>query len=203
MMAENKKTEKDLVCSMVKTIQKALAEDQRTKDSGLVVKDGRRLPYAYQVRSYGDQELKQDKPERRDYATDLLVSEKVTDQEWTPRVVIEAKISEVTTHDVITYSQKAAEHKFVHPYLRYGILVGNRQDRSLPGLLFRHGSHFDFMVSWKCFGPSNPESEELIDLVCAEVEISRTLEKLFFDSKKKDFGPYRFLRRSLILKPEG
>ena len=150
MMAENKKTEKDLVCSMVKIIREGVRE------TNLVVEPRQRLPYASQVRSYADRELK-GKPEetKRSYETDFLVSEEKDQKKWTPRVVIEAKISEVTTHDVITYSQKAAEHKIVHPYLRYGILVGNRQDRSLPGLLFQHGSHFDFMVSWEAFEPLN------------------------------------------------
>ena len=91
------------------------------------------------------------KPEevKRAYETDLLVSEKVTDQKWKPRLIIEVKIKAVTTHDAITYSQKASEHKIVHPYLRYGILVGSREHYPLPGLLFRHGVHFDFMLSWK------------------------------------------------------
>ena len=195
MMAENKKTEKDLVCSMVKTIREGV------QGTNLVIKPRQRLPYASQVRSYADPELKGKVEEtKRSYETDFLVSEEKGPKEWTPRMVIEAKISEVTTHDVITYSQKAAAHKIVHPYLRYGILVGNRKKRSLPGLLFQHGSHFDFMVSWEAFEPSEKERQELIDLVRAEVEISRTLEKLFFDSLKKDFGPYRFLHRSLLLK---
>ncbi|GAB4286004.1 MAG: hypothetical protein Kow0081_4020 [Candidatus Dojkabacteria bacterium] len=64
---------------------------------------------------------------------------------------IEAKINSVTTHDAITYSQKAQTHKNVHSYLRYGILIGNRKDYALPGRLFRHGQHFDFMLSWKSF----------------------------------------------------
>ncbi|GAI54911.1 unnamed protein product, partial [marine sediment metagenome] len=57
---------------------------------------------------------------------------------------IEGKINSVTTHGAITYSQKASTHKNVHPYLRYGILLGNRKHYPLPGRLFRHGAYFDF-----------------------------------------------------------
>ena len=182
-----------------KTIEKAV----QASNQNLAIQDGRRLLYAYQVRSYTDQEPKE-KPKRKegyqkDYKTDVLVYER-KDQKWTPRVVIEAKISEVTTHDVITYSQKAAEHKVVHPYLRYGMLVGNRKDRPLPGLLFRHGSHFDFMVSWKGFEPCEKERKDLINLIVEEVEISRNLEDIFFNSQSRSRAQYTFLHRPLKLK---
>ncbi len=41
----------------------------------------------------------------------------------------------ITTHDVITYSHKAATHRQVHPYLRYGILWVE-ENNILPGRLF-------------------------------------------------------------------
>ncbi len=44
---------------------------------------------------------------------------------WKPRVVVEAKLGKVTTNDAITYSQKASTHRAVHPYLRYGIMLGD------------------------------------------------------------------------------
>ena len=185
-------TEKDWVHSIVTTIQEAVGR----RVPNLVIKDGQRLPYAYQVLSYGQDPDKV----KRDYQTDLLVSEEETDQKWTPRLVIEVKINSVTTHDVITYSQKAAEHKIVHPYLRYGILVGNRQHHPLPGLLFRHGIHFDFMLSWETFEPSTNEFKDLIDLIVEEVEISRNLEDIFFNSRSKKRARYTFLHRPLKLK---
>jgi hypothetical protein len=36
----------------------------------------------------------------------------------------------------------------VHPYLQYRILIGERKHNTLPGWLFRHGTQFDFMLSW-------------------------------------------------------
>ena len=174
-------------------IQKAAKACNRN----LAVAVGRRLPYAYQVGSYTAQEPK-GKPESKSYETDVLVYEG-KDQAWTPRLIIEAKTS-ISTHDAITYSQKAAEQKSVHPYLRYGMLLGNRE--RLPGRLLWHGTHFDFMVAWKDYEPSENERKELIDLVREEVKSSKKLEEIFFDSQKKDFEPYRYLRRSLILKPQ-
>ena len=87
------------------------------------------------------------------YETDILVGEHITDQIWKPRIIIEAKIGRITTHDAITYSRKALTHKNVHPYLRYGILIGNRSHHPLPGRLFRHGENFDFMQSWISYKP--------------------------------------------------
>jgi hypothetical protein len=38
-----------------------------------------------------------------------------------PKVVMEFKKG-ITTHDVITYNNKAQRHKSIYPYLRYGII---------------------------------------------------------------------------------
>ena len=50
------------------------------------------------------------------YETDILIFEKFDKKRWKPRIIIETKINSVTTHDAITYSQKAQTHKYVHPY---------------------------------------------------------------------------------------
>lgn len=81
--------------------------------------------------------------------TDLSIVEHIDAERWTPRVVVEAKLGSVTTHDAITYSEKAATHRSVHPYLRYGIMLGEREHHPLPGRLYRHGAQFDFMVSFR------------------------------------------------------
>jgi len=70
------------------------------------------------------------------YETDLIICQNLSENEWKPRIIIEGKLNSVTTHDAITYSQKAATHKNVHPFLRYGILIGNRKHFPLPGRLF-------------------------------------------------------------------
>jgi hypothetical protein len=41
------------------------------------------------------------------------------------RVIVEGKTKGATTHDALTYSDNAATHTRVHPYLRYGMLVGS------------------------------------------------------------------------------
>ena len=52
--------------------------------------------------------------------------------------------------------------------------------KALPSRLLWHGNHFDFLAVWEGYKPSEPERQELLKLVCAEVEISRELEKIFF-----------------------
>ncbi len=195
--------EKEFVHSIVDRIQKTIDP----KKSRLVVTDRKKLPYAYEVLSYADHGsedtmrspiAKETKP--TPYETDLLIHEQLKDQTWKPRLVIEAKINSVTTHDAITYSQKAFTHKTVHPYLRYGILLGNRKDYPLPGRLFRHGAHFDFMLSWQTFVPSDDEFQNLIKLILAEVKTSRNLEEIIFNSRSQNRARYTFLHRPLILK---
>jgi hypothetical protein len=120
------------------------------------------------------------------YETDILLSQETKSGGWIPRVVIETKLARIDTHAAITYSQKSATHKQVHPYLRYGIFLGNRGDLALPGRLFRHGAHFDFMLSWKRFRSDAEEWKTLTRIIRQEITASKELEKLIFDSRKKD-----------------
>jgi hypothetical protein len=103
----------------------------------LTVATGHRLPYSMHVSAYNskDDGLAVTDPvtETYGYQTDLLIAEQQeAAAQWVPRVVVEFKLGSVTTHDALTYSAKAATHKNVHPYLRYGIIIGGL-DGPVPG----------------------------------------------------------------------
>jgi hypothetical protein len=102
----------------------------------------------------------------------------------------------VTTHDALTYSAKADTHKQVHPYLRYGILIGDHGKKAVPTRLFRHGAYFDFMAAWKATKPSDDEWNGLINVLREEIETSRRIEELV----RKQHSPYSLVHRRLILK---
>src|SRR5262249_54827732 len=142
----------------------------------LSMRQGANLPYANEIRFYRDDFTPEPVP--ISYETDLLVVETIEQGTWTPRVVIECKIEGVTTHDAITYSEKAFSHKKLHPYLRYGILLGRREHYPLPGRLFRHGLFFDFMLSWAAEAPTQRELNDLLDIIIDEVDASRKLEEM-------------------------
>ncbi|MGB3717268.1 MAG: hypothetical protein WA996_22830 [Candidatus Promineifilaceae bacterium] len=166
--------------------------------SRLRIFQGHRLPYAKEVTRYqGDDAFDH---YTMSYQTDILITEESTDGSWLPRLIIEAKIRSVTTHSAITYSQKASTHKSVHPYLRYGIILGNRGDDALPGRLFRHGAHFDFMLSFVDYEPTEQEIVRLRNVVYDEIQASRTLEEMIFQSRSRDRKRYTYLHRPLQLK---
>jgi len=119
------------------------------------------------------------------YQTDILISELLGSQgDWIPRVVIECKLGSVTTHDALTYSAKAETHKHLHKYLRYGMLVGNWGDQSVPWRLFQHGSHFDFMLVWSGTQATAAEWETTMDLMQKEIEASSEIEAILFPDRK-------------------
>ncbi len=181
-----------------KTVQVLISEHFKATCPSLRIVDGMSLPYANEIVSY-----KEDEPASRSltqYETDLLIIEDVKAGEWKPRVVIECKLKSVTTHDAITYSEKAFTHKKVHPYLRYGILLGARRDYPLPGRLIRHGAYFDFMLSWIALEPSETERKHLFSLVMDEVEASKSLEELLYNSRNRSRRKYTVLHRPLRLK---
>jgi len=188
-------SEKEWVELIIGEIGKKL----RKTDAHIEAVVGRHIAYANEVLSYG----KDNKPKEIksvEYETDILIYEKFENETWKPRVVVEAKLGKITTHDAITYSQKASAHKYVHPYLRYGIIIGNRKHYPLPGRLFRHGQHFDFMASWKAIDATSKEFRELIEVLNLEIEASRKLEEMMFNSRMKDRGHYSLLHKPLVLK---
>ena len=117
---------------------------------------GRKIPYGYEIRSY---DKAGPNSNVNQYETDLVILDG-SKHSWKPRVIVEAKKRSVSTHAAITYSQKALSHKTVHPYLRYGIMLGDRQHYPLPGRLYRHGAHFDFMIS---FAGTQPKKGDYIE----------------------------------------
>ncbi len=187
-------TEKEWVKSIISDIEKQL----RKLDDTIRVVDGHRLSYANEIRNYNADNSPADQHAAL-YETDILVYEQVNTATWKPRIVVETKLGSVTTHDAITYSQKAQTHKYVHPFLRYGILIGNREDYPLPGRLFRHGQHFDFMLSWKSFQADKNEFEKIIEILNDEIKASRTLDEILFNSRSKDRQKFTSLHRPLRL----
>ena len=174
-----------------------VSQKLRQKELSLVVSCGTKLSYAHEIREYSDNESPLDNTVG--YETDLLVAEKFGASRWKPRVVIETKLRSVTTHDAITYSEKASTHKKVHPYLRYGILVGGREHYPLPGRLFRHGVYFDFMLSLVALEPSPSELKLLVELLIDEVEASRNLEDILYTSRSRNRKKYTLLHKPIRL----
>lgn len=159
-----------------------------------------KLPYASEISRYDANDAPTH--HQRSYETDLLVFDETPDGDWTPRVIVECKLGAVTTHDALTYSAKAATHKHVHPYLRYGILIG-RFDDAVPGRLIRHGAHFDFMMVWLSDDESPDEWLDLERLLLDEVEASRTMQVLLSESRLRSRQRYRIIHRPLRLNAPG
>ncbi len=61
------------------------------------------------------------------YEVDLLIKEK-RDTYSIPKLIIESKYGKITTHDTITYSNKAKTHKDLYSGLRYGLMIGNSNE---------------------------------------------------------------------------
>lgn len=157
----------------------------------------RKIPYALEYLEF-DENIKGVKTNIQEFETDLLIYEKF-ENNIKPRVIIESKIQSVTTHDAITYSYKAQCHKNVIPYLRYGIMLGNRGEYPLPGRLFRHGTNFDFLINFKGYELSNNEKESFIAMLKREIDYSRKFEEILKNSRKKDRKHYFMLQKDFHL----
>ncbi|GBU28147.1 hypothetical protein R84B8_01705 [Treponema sp. R8-4-B8] len=132
------------------------------------------------------------------FETDLLIYEQTTDF-IKPRIIIEVKLSHVTTHDAIVYSYKAQNHKTITPFIRYGIIIGDRKHHPLPGRLFRHGMNFDFMMSFKKEEIDKDEKRVLKELIEKELRYSNQIEEMIYNSRSKNRKHYFVLQKELHL----
>ena len=164
----------------------------------LAVSDGRKLAYSCVIHEYAKDGT--NKPLSSKYETDLLVCDISADGRWIPRVVVECKLRRVSTHDAVTYSTKAATHKQVHPYLRYGFLAGERQHYAIPVRLVKHGAYFDFMATWAGPDPTDIEWEEFCQLVKEEIIASRAMQELLKTHRSITRKKYHILHRPLLLR---
>lgn len=157
---------------------------------------GEKLAYAHEIHLIREDGSNEDRVAR--YETDLLVYDIRANGDWIPRIVLECKLGGVTTHDALTYSAKAATHKNVHPYLRYGILIAGAET-ALPGRLIRHGTHFDFMMVLADTNLSDAERSKLKSLLADEVTASRTLQNLLTNNRARERERFHLLHRPLRL----
>ncbi len=170
------------------------------KKRKLCAKTLQKIPYSFEIDGYTeDWKPDIDKESIMPFETDLVIYEE-NDGRIIPRVIIEAKLGKVTTHDAITYSYKAEKHKAITPYLRYGIMIGGRDKYPLPGRLFRHGTNFDFMFSFAGTDPDRKEWKAFTEMLEKEVEYSRLMEEMFRENRSKSRKRYFMLQKQLVLK---
>jgi len=156
-----------------------------------------KLPYAYEILEY-NLEFRPSKDNSMPFETDLLIYEQAGDV-IKPRIIIEAKLSGITTHDAITYSYKAQNHKSITPFIRYGIIIGDRKHYPLPGRLFRHGTNFDFMISFQKEELSTVEKTAFQDIIEKELQYSCQLEEIFLNSRSSNRKRYFAMQKELKL----
>ncbi len=114
-------------------------------------------------------------PKRGTYAfqTDILIL-----RDSRPLVVIEMKNGGFSTHDVITYSNKAEKHKLIYPTLRYGFVVVNTD--VITNKFFTHNTGFDFAVAV----PDEKDFSKVIEVIKAQIKCAEILKDVLIDKNK-------------------
>lgn len=135
------------------------------------IETGKNLLYKIEVAPSGEvSHGNGDAPMRGQYAfqTDLLISRKAV-----PLVVLELKATSFSSHDVLLYSAKAAKHKAVYPYLRYGFVVVGLEALGRRFLIHNDGLDFAMAVP-------NAEAIEtgLVPLVRRQIKSAQRLVSL-------------------------
>ena len=159
----------------------------------------KKIPYAFEITSFNQEwNVLKEGFGQTNFETDMVIYEKISDK-IIPRVIIEAKVGTVTTHDAITYSHKAMYHKNVIPFVRYGIMLGAREKYPLPGRLFRHGTNFDFLFSFVDYSPTEKEKSAFITMLKREIVYSRQIEEVLSNSRSRNRKHYYMLQKEFHL----
>ena len=80
--------------------------EKSVNGGSLSVRVGLKLPYGHEILTYGENS----ESRSIEFQTDLAIVEEDAPGSWKPRVILEAKVGRITTHDPITYNHKAASH---------------------------------------------------------------------------------------------
>lgn len=107
-----------------------------------------------------------------------------------PRVIAEVKLGRVTTHDTLTYAEKARRIRVIYPFVRYGLILGEMS--SIPPRALRLGQEFDFIM---VIGASATlaEIENLGRVFTEELQASRDLG-IILSGRKRVKGLFRGLK---------
>lgn len=116
------------------------------------------------------------------FQQDILIFDRVKSGKTSiiPRVIAEVKFDGVTTHDAITYSEKARRIRAIYPFVRYGLILG-QMDR-IPGRVLRLGQEFDF-ITVASYPTTQSEINEIGNLFREELKISKDLAVILSGQK--------------------
>lgn len=198
-------SESQFVKALVTGVKQNLGQNL---DEGIEIGTGISLLYAITFDDSGNLKVPLDdegKPKRgggAGFQQDILVFEKApfsaeasdeaSDTVHTsivPRVIAEVKLGGVTTHAVITYSEKARRIRAIYPFARYGLILGGVS--RIPGRVLRLGQEFDFIVVLNN-PPEELEIEALSDMLQEECQTSEDVARMLSGESK-----IRTLHRSL------
>ena len=122
---------------------------------------------------------------KKAYAVDALIYELLPNGDRIPLVVLEGKIKGQTTHDVITYTEKAKAHKNVFPHLRYGFIVLNAKEDEFPNFYYQHAG-FDFeevFPSSETFEQSQVRANDFVAELARQIKKAKENHQRFFKSE--------------------
>lgn len=118
------------------------------------------------------------------FQTDLVIFARKNKLE-VPFIIIEIKEG-VSSHDIITYSNKASRHKLVYPYLRYGLITYG--ENKIPKKFFKHNEGIDFFLAIRDYINDKKKLKNVLyELVKNELKIFDELQKILHDKSKLNF----------------
>lgn len=152
-----------------------------------------KIPYSVNINSYTENNTDIDIMR---YEVDLLIKEKKNNYSI-PKLIIESKYRQITTHDTITYSNKAKAHKDLYSGLRYGLMIGNSNEKGVSARIVNHGDNFDFVFIFQDDIPSDKEWKVFVDIVKRNLVIADKLEHIISDRRKREKDRYYCIERNI------
>ena len=155
-------------------------------DSKYDIESQGKVPYLINIKEYNKNNII---TSNLRYKVDLLIQEKLDNNMYIPRLVIESKYKSATSHDFITYNEKARTHKSLFSGLRYGFMIGKgkEEQKNLTGKMINHGDEFDFIFIFQEEEPTKTEWKKFVEIVNNNLRIAEKLEKISFNKEKEKY----------------
>lgn len=172
-------TEQNVICKFVEQIKPQI------ESLGYKIKTQQPLPYTNFCDRIDSNDKGLDyKKGKKSYAVDVLVYRELDNGDKIPLVVIEGKIKGYSTHDVITYSEKARTHKSVFPHIQYGFIVLDAIDQDFMPLRYYLHSGFDFEEIFPTNegeADHNNRIESFLKQLEEQIKIAEKKHQIFFN----------------------
>ncbi|MGQ0628059.1 MAG: hypothetical protein ACT4PL_08170 [Phycisphaerales bacterium] len=181
--------------SLVKLTDEALSAAFPTGEP-LDVAAFQRIASGFEVVEYGPKLMRHRSVHHK---VDLLITERMANDRFVPRVAIECLMGVPTTRTAQSLDSRVSQLKRINPTMRFGAFVAGITSGTLPARLVKGAPSLDFIACYEGVYPTPAQWPRVSAIFSTEIAAARALESITLGREIRSVGPLRFLHRGLTI----